>query len=216
MNEVRRRLLAALEQSVVEHGLLNTTVAEIVRRAATSRRTFYEHFESKEACYLEFLGEINNRLGELITEAVGSTSHPVEQIRQGVRAWLIAAEANSAAHVSLIRELPSLGEPGRQLLRRNHENLIGVFQKLTDNPQLRELGVKPVTRDTARVILGGLNELVISTVEDGGKPTDVEHAAVDAVYALLGPRAELPGLHLAGPHLPDSNATNREDSAWSR
>jgi AcrR family transcriptional regulator len=211
VNEVRRRLLAALEQSVVEHGLLNTTVSEIVRRAATSRRTFYEHFESKEACSLEFLGEFNKHLGELITQAVDPTAHPVEQIRQGVLAWLTAAEANSAVHVSFIRELPSLGEPGRKLLRRNHENLIGVFQRLTDNPQLRALGVTPVTKETARVILGGLNELVISTVEDGGKPTDVEPAAVDAVYALLGPRTTLPSRDLSGRDL-----SGPEDSAWSR
>ncbi|EFV14444.1 TetR/AcrR family transcriptional regulator [Segniliparus rugosus] len=189
---VRQRLLDALEQSVVERGLLNTTVADIVRRAATSRRTFYEHFESKEACYLEFLRVAHERLGERVARAVDPSAHPVEQMRQGVRAWMAAIEEHGAIYVSAVRELPGLGQRCRQLQRRNNEVMIGILQALTDNPQLRALGGAPVRRETALVLLGGLRELAITIIEDGGSVADAEPAIFDAVYALFGPRAVLP------------------------
>jgi len=42
------RVLRALAAVVAEKGYPDTTVAEIVERAATSQRTFYEHFANKE------------------------------------------------------------------------------------------------------------------------------------------------------------------------
>lgn len=42
------RLLRALAAVVAEKGYPDTTVAEIVDRASTSQRTFYEHFKNKE------------------------------------------------------------------------------------------------------------------------------------------------------------------------
>ncbi|MDT0406846.1 TetR/AcrR family transcriptional regulator, partial [Streptomyces edwardsiae] len=51
----RSRLLDAMNESIVEDGYQNTTVADIVRRAKTSRRTFYEHFASREDCFVALL-----------------------------------------------------------------------------------------------------------------------------------------------------------------
>ncbi|WP_324610568.1 helix-turn-helix domain-containing protein [Mycolicibacterium fortuitum] len=48
-------------QSVVEDGYQNTTVADIVRRAKTSRRTFYEHFASREECFVALLTSVNTK-----------------------------------------------------------------------------------------------------------------------------------------------------------
>ena len=42
------RILRALAAVVAERGYPNTTVAEVVERASTSQRTFYEHFKNKE------------------------------------------------------------------------------------------------------------------------------------------------------------------------
>jgi AcrR family transcriptional regulator len=42
------RLLAGTAQAVHEHGYANSTIAQIVEKAAVSRRTFYEHFASRK------------------------------------------------------------------------------------------------------------------------------------------------------------------------
>ena len=46
-NEHRHRLLEGMAQAVAEKGYADTTIADIVREAGVSRRTFYEHFAGK-------------------------------------------------------------------------------------------------------------------------------------------------------------------------
>jgi AcrR family transcriptional regulator len=68
--DFRQRLLDALECSIAEDGYQKTTVADIVRRARTSRRTFYEHFASREACFVALLTDANNEHIRQISAAV--------------------------------------------------------------------------------------------------------------------------------------------------
>jgi AcrR family transcriptional regulator len=49
------RVLRALAAIVAERGYQATTVAEVVKRAGTSQRVFYGHFESKEEAFLSAL-----------------------------------------------------------------------------------------------------------------------------------------------------------------
>ena len=49
------RVLRALAATVSEKGYPDTTVAEIVERASTSQRTFYEHFANKEEALIAAL-----------------------------------------------------------------------------------------------------------------------------------------------------------------
>ncbi|HTR73986.1 MAG TPA: TetR/AcrR family transcriptional regulator [Solirubrobacterales bacterium] len=49
------RILRALAAVVAEKGYPETTVAEVVERAGTSQRTFYEHFENKEGAIVAAL-----------------------------------------------------------------------------------------------------------------------------------------------------------------
>src|ERR1044072_3506096 len=48
----RGRLLEAMAACVAEHGYAATTVAQVIARAGVSRKTFYEHFADKRACFL--------------------------------------------------------------------------------------------------------------------------------------------------------------------
>src|SRR5882724_3806888 len=47
----RGRLLDAMAEVVAEKGYQATTVADVVERAGVSRRTFYEQFPDREACF---------------------------------------------------------------------------------------------------------------------------------------------------------------------
>jgi AcrR family transcriptional regulator len=48
----RGRMLDAITAAVAEKGYGATTVADVISIAGVSRKTFYEHFEDKEDCYL--------------------------------------------------------------------------------------------------------------------------------------------------------------------
>ena len=48
--------------SIVEKGYRDTTVADVVRIARTSRRNFYEHFEDRDACFLALFDATNDAM----------------------------------------------------------------------------------------------------------------------------------------------------------
>src|SRR4051794_30349919 len=48
----RGRMFHAMMRAVASKSYSNVTVADVVSGAGVSRRTFYEHFEDKEECFL--------------------------------------------------------------------------------------------------------------------------------------------------------------------
>jgi AcrR family transcriptional regulator len=183
-----RRLLDALADAIADNGYKNTTVGDIVARARTSRRTFYEHFTDKEACFVALLAERNAETIRRITAAVDPHAPWQTQIRQAVGAWIRRMEASPPVMLSWIREVPALGDQARGLQRENMESFVTMIQALCDSAEMRAAGVGPVPRQRAIMLLGGLRELVATTVEDGGRPSDLSAEAVDAAVALLTPQ----------------------------
>jgi AcrR family transcriptional regulator len=184
----RQRLLDALEASIAEEGYSKTTVADIVRRAKTSRRTFYEHFASKEACFVALLTDANAEQVRQISEAVDRTAPWHSQIRQAVEAWIASAESRPTLMLSWIRDVPALGVAARRLQRDVMEAFIVMVQTLSDTAELRAAGIEPVSRQRAVMLLGGLRELTAITVEGGGRIGDITEEAVAATIALAAPR----------------------------
>jgi AcrR family transcriptional regulator len=185
--DARQRLLDGLTASIVEDGYRATTVADIVRRARTSRRTFYEHFSDKEACFVALLTDANAQMVRQISAAVDPTAPWARQVRQAVEAWIACTESRPAITLSWIRDVPSLGTAARRLQRETMEAFVIMIQTLCDTDEWRTVRSGPVSRPLAIMLLGGLRELTASTVEDGGRISDVTELAVHACVALLGP-----------------------------
>jgi AcrR family transcriptional regulator len=186
--EFRSRLLAGMAAAIRERGFRQSTVADVVRHARTSRRTFYEHFSSKQDCYIALLRESNAEMVGQIAAAVDPHASWDTQVRQAIGAWIGASESEPEVTLSWIREIPSLGDDARQLQRDFLESFIVLIQTLSDNPELRPVGVQPVSRPVAIMLLGGLRELMAITVEDGGRLGDIMEVAVEATMAMIGPR----------------------------
>jgi AcrR family transcriptional regulator len=184
----RQRLLDGLTASIVDVGYRSTTVADIVRRARTSRRTFYEHFESKETCFVALLTDANAAMIREITAAVDPRDPWQSQVRQAVEAWIACTESTPALTLSWIREVPSLGAAARLLQRNTMEAFIVMIQELCDNAEWHGAGIGPHSRPLVIMLLGGLRELTATTVEDGGRMSDMTEIAVQASVALLGSR----------------------------
>lgn len=182
----RQRLLDGLAASIVEDGYRKTTIADIVRHARTSRRTFYEHFPSKEACLVALLTAANDERIRDIYAAVDPQADWQVQVRQAVEAWLDSCQSDTAVTLSWIRDVPSLGAAARQLQRDTMEAFITLVQTLVNTDEWRARGVGPVSRHLAIILLGGLRELIASAVEDGQSVGDITEVAVQASIALIG------------------------------
>ena len=58
----RARLTGGLAAAIEEKGYAAVTIADVVARARVSKRTFYEHFADKEACFLALYSETSDEL----------------------------------------------------------------------------------------------------------------------------------------------------------
>jgi AcrR family transcriptional regulator len=184
----RLRLLDGLAASITERGYRASTVADIVRHARTSKRTFYGQFAGKEECFLELLQADVEKLGERIAGAVDPESDWQNQIRQAVEAYVGHIESRPALTLSWIRELPSLGAVARPAQRRGLQLLSNLLVDLSASPGFRRAELPPLTGALAVILLGGLRELTALAVEDGRPVREIVEPAVDASIALLGPR----------------------------
>jgi len=184
----RLRLLDGLAASISERGYRASTVADIVRYARTSKRTFYDQFASREECFLELLRTDIERLGEHIGASVDPEAEWHAQIRQAVEAYVGHIESRPAITLSWIRELPSLGAAARPVQRRGLQLLSSLLIDLSASPGFRRAELPPLTAPLAVILLGGLRELTALAVEDGKPVRGIVEPAVDASVALLGPR----------------------------
>jgi AcrR family transcriptional regulator len=184
-----RRLLDGMAASIRHRGYADTTVADIVREARTSRRTFYAHFADRQECLVALLYETNERTIAHISAAVDPAAEWAVQARQAIEGWIAAVQADPPITLSWIRDVPALGEGrARRFQRETMDRFIVLIQTLTDTPHLRAAGVRPPSERTAIILLGGLRELIAATVEDGENVEDIIDTAVEATRLLLGPR----------------------------
>lgn len=185
----RGRLLDGLAASIGERGYRDTTVADVVRHARTSKRTFYEQFASKDECLIELLRRNNEHLIASIVAAVDPQADWHVQVGQAAVAYVDHIEARPAITLSWIREAPALGAAAAPLHRLAMEALTDMLVDLTDSPGFRRANLSPISRPLALILLGGLRELTALFVEDGRDVRGIVEPAVAAASAILGPRA---------------------------
>lgn len=94
----RGRLVVAFFEAIAEKGYAATTIAEVVTRAGVSRRTFYEQFASKEACYLAAFDEC----AQIVVDTMNSAR---DEVPTGWRGYV---EASLRAYLALLAAYPTL------------------------------------------------------------------------------------------------------------
>lgn len=188
----RTRLLDGLAHSIAERGYRATTVADIVRHARTSKRTFYSEFTDKEQCFVELLRADHEQLLVAIRTAVDPESDWRTQIRQAATAYVDHIGARPEITLSWIRELPALGATVRSIQRTAMSGLTELLVDLSDSPGFRRADIAPVRRELAVILLGGLRELTALTVEDERPTESILEPAVIAAEAMLSAGSTAP------------------------
>jgi AcrR family transcriptional regulator len=186
----RARLLEGLSESIHERGYRETTVADIVRHAKTSKRTFYGQFASKDDCLLELLDKDNEQMIADIRAAVDPDADWHTQVEQAIYSYVATVESRPPIWLTWIREFPALGDAARPVQRRGMQRLTDMLVDLSGNPGFLRAEFPAVTRPVALILLGGLRELTAHTLEDGEDIRGIAATAVAASAALL--RCTLP------------------------
>jgi AcrR family transcriptional regulator len=187
----RVRLMEGMAAAVSEKGYAATTIADIVRHSRVSKRTFYEHFADREACLLACYAEGSELALRAVAEAARGAGPWPRRVRAATHAYLAALQARPALTRTLLVEVLGAGPRAlalrRTVLRRFAKLLCDLVEAgRRDHPEVREL-----TPAMATALVGGINELVLSTVERGGvgQLGQLEETIAELVRAVLSPPA---------------------------
>ncbi|WP_406636652.1 TetR/AcrR family transcriptional regulator [Amycolatopsis sp. WGS_07] len=161
----RSRFTRALESLLAEKRFQKITIGDLVGRAHTSRRGFYEHFDSKEACLLALLEEAAETGAAQMSAAIDRTAPWQTQIRQLVTAWIAVVDARPAVTLSRIRDLPLVDTPSAESL--NHDAYLTVVRAISAGSEFLASGGAPLTRVRALVLVGGLEKLAEDAIQSG-------------------------------------------------
>src|SRR5450631_3424006 len=105
----RAKLLDGMVRAVAEKGFASATVSDAVRLARVSRGTFYELFESKEACLAAAYRLGCEVLEQRVTDAVREAADWREELRLGIRAYLHTLEQEPVFARVYLLEWPAVG-----------------------------------------------------------------------------------------------------------
>lgn len=180
----RARLLEAMADAVRELGFPGATVAEVVRRARTSRRTFYEHFEDRESCFLALFDDYSERLLETIAQAAAGDDPWEQRVDRAVAAYFEALAFDPELTRSLLRETPALGAAGAARAQAMEEHWAQVLTGLVAQAVGDEHGPRALSPEAAIVITGGFRDLALVTLEQGRDPRELRQIGSDLIRRI--------------------------------
>lgn len=159
------RLLQGMAHAVAAKGYAETTIADIVREAAVSRRTFYEHFSTKTECLIA-LYETASRLA---LQAVSEAFDPVQpwhaQVEQAMTAYFDYLAQDPVLLRTLFVEILGLGMPGLVVRRRVNDEIANFIQVAINSSGGAQEPAAHLTSEMAMTVVGGINELVLQAIE---------------------------------------------------
>ncbi len=170
----RAKLLDAMVRVVAEKGYEAATVADAVKLARVSRGTFYELFESKEACLAAAYRLGLDVLAARVSEAIKGAADWRQEIRLGLRAYLETFDAEPLfARVYLLEWAPVAAERDAAI-RRFARRYGASFSR----------GGVEVPEPALFLLAAGVNELACAHVRAGGKATELEDVLVGCAVRL--------------------------------
>lgn len=162
VTEHRSRLLDGMARAVAAKGYADTTIADIVREASVSRRTFYEHFSTKAECLVALYEAASRNALKVLQGAIDPAHEWQTQVEQALAAYLACMADNPALMRTLFIEILGLGSQGLAARRRVNREIAG-FMLGTVNAGRREA---PLSPGMAMAVVGGINELVLEAIEE--------------------------------------------------
>jgi AcrR family transcriptional regulator len=186
--ETRRHLiLAAMIRVVGSKGYKETSVADVIEEAGTSRTTFYKHFEDKHDC---FLAAYDMLVEQVFTEVVASCDGDqpwLERVEKGLSTIvkLFALEPELAR--TAVVEVAAAGADARQ----RHWSAVARFTEYLEGGREIADG-RELPENISLMSAGAVSGLIFDELL-AGRATQLPAMLPDLVFAMLvpyiGPRA---------------------------
>ncbi|HEX2097255.1 MAG TPA: TetR/AcrR family transcriptional regulator [Solirubrobacterales bacterium] len=180
----RERLIAGIAEAIAENGYSGTTIAHITRAAAVSRRTFYEHFPSKDDCFVAAYEAVMGELQERVSEAFDAEEDWPQAIKAGIGAMLefLASEPN-LARLCMVEALVA----GPVVVERYDAAIQSFVPYFREGREGRSPEVlSRLSPTTEEALVGGMVSLISRRII-AGKTAKLEELLPDLVEFTLTP-----------------------------
>ena len=178
----RPRLLQGMAHSLAAKGYANTTVADIVREAGVSKRTFYECFATKADCLIALYEAASHNALKMLGEAIDPAHEWQTQIESALAAYLGCMMQNPVLMRTLFIDILGLGAQGLAARRRVNLKIAGFMRNVINGGEDSARREPPLSAGMAMAIVGGINELILEYIEQD---------KVAALHQLVQPASEL-------------------------
>jgi AcrR family transcriptional regulator len=190
----RSRLLAAMAIAVSMQGYDRTTVADVVRIAHASRRTFYEHFEDRADCFLALGDDLNQYLLAVVARAAEPAAEDWRtQIERALDAYLETVASNPGLTRAFLLEQFAMGERGLTHRRRSMDRWVEQMGDLAARLRAAHPELNEISPQTGTAIAAGIWELSLLAAQED-RPDDIRRirdvAAQLMADVLTAPRSQ--------------------------
>jgi AcrR family transcriptional regulator len=153
------RLMDGLAASIREKGLAQTQVTDIVRHARASRRTFYNHFEDKEACFVELMNTLSDAFLAEVDASIDREAPLATQIDQAIDTYLGLVTSDPGLTQTFASA--STGERIVMAQRDAFERYAGLIVSVVESDSARDPRVAPISVERAYLLVSGLHHTLV-------------------------------------------------------
>jgi AcrR family transcriptional regulator len=171
-------------EAVGRHGFDGTTLAELVSLAGVSKTTFYEHFDSKQDCFLATFDEIVRIATKRIGQAYRGPGTFDERLNGSLSTFMELAVAEPEAASLVAVDSLTLGAAGVAHRERGSE----IFEQILSQTFEHTPGVDSVPPLTAKMIVAGIRGVVYRRLRTG-RAEELPDCVEELVAWVLGYQA---------------------------
>jgi AcrR family transcriptional regulator len=192
----RQRLLEAITELVAEKGYPDVTIGDIVARAGTAKRTFYDHFADKLQCFLAALDGITDTLVAASARMFAVSGTVRERCEYSMRGYLeLLASMPNTAKVFYLEAIAA----GPEAVTRRHDvhlkfarNIVSLSRAASQDGEGREL-----TELHAVAVVGAMHQMIYGQLHEHGPDSllaigdDVVQLAVAFLTVRMPPARQI-------------------------
>jgi AcrR family transcriptional regulator len=178
----RQRLLEAIVELVAEKGYPDVTIGDIVSRAGTAKRTFYDHFADKLQCFLAALDGITDTLVAASERFFAVSGTVRERCQFSMRGYLELLV--SMPNTTKVFYLEAVAAGPESVTRRHavHLKFARSIVALSRSAALAGDGGQELTELHAMAVVGALHQMIYGQLLQHGPDSLLE--IIDDVVAI--------------------------------
>ena len=180
----RERILSAVADVASVAGYRDMTVEGVIVTAGVSRKTFYEHFKSKDEAFLAAFDAVLEQLFAAVREAYGREQRPEARLSAALAAFLgFFAREPGFARMCIVEAVAA----GPEAVERRNATMATFARIIDENARELDSALEP-SGLTAETIVGGIYEVIFARVVRG-EIRELPALLPDLMYSVLLPYA---------------------------